>query len=107
MARRKCDSAHSPSMDHVNGTQKPSRAEAWTAQHTAIATMLSKVDGDPGLAFFLELFFFGGTEARGRPKRFAIVVEREIAHVEERAASWRLLVDHDGDGASFDAVAKR
>jgi len=48
MARRKWEAAHSPSIAHVKGTRKASRADAWTAQNTTIAIMLSKVDGDPG-----------------------------------------------------------
>jgi hypothetical protein len=63
---------------------------------------------DPkGLALFLELFLFGGAKASRRSKRFAVVVQGQIAHVEQRSAGRRLFVDHDGDRASLDAVAKR
>ena len=83
MARRKWETAHSPSIGQVNGTRKASRTDAWTAQNTAIATRLSKWTETWRLALFLEFFLFGRTQTRGRSKRFAIVVEREIADVKE------------------------
>ena len=56
------------------------------------------------LALFFELFLFGRAEACRRPKRLAMIVERQIAHVKRQRARWRLLVHDDGDGTAPDAV---
>src|SRR5436190_16572217 len=58
------------------------------------------------LALFLELFFFRRAEARGRTERFAVVEQRQIAHVKRQRARGGLLVDDHGDGTAFDALAE-
>src|SRR3954453_1324520 len=62
--------------------------------------------GAGALTLFLELFFFRRAEARGRTERFAVVEQRQIAHVKRQRARGGLLVDDDGDGTAFDAVAE-
>ena len=42
--------------------------------------------GAGALALFLELFFFRRAEARGRTQRFAVVEQRQIAHVKRQRA---------------------
>ena len=58
------------------------------------------------LAFFFVLFFFGRAQAGRRAERFAVVEQRQIAHVQRQHAARRLLVDDDGDRTAFDAFAE-
>src|SRR2546430_8649950 len=44
-------------------------------------------------ALFFELFFLGRSESRRCAQRFAVIVERQIAHVQRDGAGRRLLVD--------------
>ena len=57
-------------------------------------------------AFFFVLFFFGRAETGGRAECFAVVVERQVAHVERQRAGRRLLVDDHGHRAAFDAFTE-
>src|SRR5687768_7647564 len=59
------------------------------------------------LALFLELLFLGGAKTRRRTQRFAVVVERQVAHVERQRARRRLRVDDHRDRTSLDALAER
>src|SRR5215472_11731752 len=59
------------------------------------------------LAFFLELFFFRRTKPGGRTQRLAVVVQRQVAHMQLKRACRRLRLDNNGDRAAFDAVAER
>src|SRR5438093_816856 len=56
------------------------------------------------LILFLELFFFGRPETRGRTQGLAIIEKREVAHVQGNAARGRLALDDDGYRTAFDAV---
>src|SRR5438067_2532948 len=58
-------------------------------------------------AFLFELFFFGRAEPRRRTQRFAVIEQREIAHVQRQRAAGRFLVHDDGDGTPLDAFPKR
>src|SRR5678816_327692 len=59
------------------------------------------------LALFLEFLFLGGSKPGRWPQGFAIIVERQIAHVKRQRAGRRLLVDDHRDRTAFDAVAER
>ena len=50
------------------------------------------------LAFFFELAIDHRAEPRRGTERFAIVVERQIRHVQRIDAARRVHVDDDGDG---------
>src|SRR5439155_5085215 len=52
------------------------------------------------------LFLFAGTEPGRRTQRFAMVEQRQIAHVQRQRARRRFLVDHDRDRAALDAFAE-
>ena len=43
--------------------------------------------------FFFEVFVLGGADARGWTKRFAIIVDRQILHVQVHPTGRRLVVD--------------
>src|SRR5215470_5432248 len=97
MARRKCETAHSATRPHENGTANTSSAEACTTQNTTMAAAVSskitslyergtrKTQGrNPAaggrrkgpsarLSFFFEFLFLGRSQARRRPQGFAIV----------------------------------
>src|SRR2546430_7274701 len=45
------------------------------------------------ISLFFELFFLGRSESRRCAQRFAVIVERQIAHVQRDGAGRRLLVD--------------
>jgi hypothetical protein len=60
---------------------------------------------EPPLRFFV-FGLFGRQQPRRRAKRFTMVEERQIAHVQRQRAARALLVDDDGYGASFDAFAE-
>ena len=59
------------------------------------------------LAFFLEFFFFARPEPGGWTQGFAIIEERQIAHVQRKSARRRFLIDDDGNRAALDAFAER
>ena len=48
-----------------------------------------------------------GAEARRRTQRLAVVVDRQIAHVQRHHAGDALLVDDDGHRAALDALTER
>src|SRR6185369_7789962 len=50
--------------------------------------------------------FLERQEARGRTESFAVVVQRQILHVQADGAGRRLLVHNDRDGAALDAFAE-
>src|SRR5665213_354880 len=107
-ARRKCETAQSPSIVQVNGTANASKADTCTVQNTTMAAMVSKkYPSVEDLAFFLELFFFGWTEAGGGTQCFAVVVKRKIAHMQRERACRRLVLDDDRYRTAFDALTKR
>lgn len=58
------------------------------------------------LVFFLEVLVLGGADARRRSKRFAVVVDWEIADVQIDLAGRRLLGDEDRVRAAVETVAK-
>jgi len=58
-------------------------------------------------ALFFEFFFFGKAETRGGTERFAVVEKRQIADVKPKRARRRLLINVDGNGTAFDALAER
>src|SRR4029079_3500339 len=90
---------------------KGNRGQGWSAKVTEMSLQRRRRIGRgaeaPALALFLELFFFRRAEAGRRAKRFAVIVERQIAHVKRQRAGRRFLVDDDGDRTAFDAVAER
>src|SRR6185436_19671320 len=64
------------------------------------------LSGGRGLAFFLELFFFGWAEAGGGAQRFTVVVQRKVTHVQRERARGRLRVYDDGDRTAFNALTE-
>src|SRR5450759_2895267 len=65
-------------------------------------------ESDQGLlVLFFELFLDRRTEASRRAERFAVVVERKTGNVNGLGARGGLLLDDDGHGTAFDAVAER
>src|SRR5205823_5848574 len=58
------------------------------------------------LRFFFEFFFFRRTESRRGAQRFAIIEQRQVAHVQRERAGRRLLVDDHRHRAAFDSVTK-
>ena len=61
---------------------------------------------EPPLLRFFVFGLFGGQQPRRRAEGFAMVEERQIAHVQRQRAARPLLVDNDGDGTSLDAFAE-
>ena len=61
---------------------------------------------EPPLLRFFVFGLFGGKQPGRRAKRFAVIEERKIAHVQRQRAAGALLVDDDGYRASFDAFAE-
>jgi len=59
------------------------------------------------LPFFFELAVNQRPETRRRTERLAIVVQRQIRHMQRIAAAWRRQVDHDRDWTPRRPFAKR
>ena len=58
------------------------------------------------LAFFFEFFFFRRSQSRRRTECLAVVVERQVPHVERKRARRRLLINDDGHWTALDAFTK-
>ena len=67
----------------VTGTRKTQAngARHQPAQYSTAKLVELTMNGGP-LVFFLVLFFFGRAQTRRRAQRFAIVEDRQIAHVQ-------------------------
>ncbi len=74
--------------------------------YEAVSCRGQATGGGRRLPFLFVLFFFRWAKPGRRPQCLAMVVERQIAHVQRERAARRLLVDDDGDRTPFDAFAK-